>query len=209
MENLWLFALTSFLLIILPGPDTAIATKNTLIMGRIGGLKTVLGTCCAVLIHTTAAVAGLSAIIVKSALLFSLIKYAGAAYLIYLGFNNLLTLYHQKSKVEVSESTEKKYDSKGCFKQGFVTNILNPHVAVFFLTFLPQFIDPGKDAFVSFFVMGMTYCVLKAAWYIFYVYMIDAVSNFMKRQGIQAALEGVVSVALIGFGLKIALEMRR
>jgi threonine/homoserine/homoserine lactone efflux protein len=208
LENLWLFALTSFLLIILPGPDTAVATRNTLTMGRIGGLKTVLGTCCAVLIHTTAAVAGLSAIIVKSALLFSLFKYAGAAYLIYLGINNLLLLC-QKSKGEVTKSIEEKYDGKDCIRQGFVTNILNPHVAVFFLTFLPQFIDPGEEAFVSFLVMGITYCVLKAAWYIFYIYMIDAVSHFMKRPRIQAVLEGTVSAALIGFGLKLAFDMRR
>ena len=209
MDNLWLFAITSFLLIIMPGPDTAIATKNTLIMGRKGGLKTVLGTCCAVLIHTTAAIAGLSTLLVKSAFLFSLFKYAGAAYLIYLGINNFWMLYRQKSKIEITANIENQYISKDCFRQGFVTNILNPHVAVFFLTFLPQFIDPGKNAFVSFLAMGMTYCILKAAWYIFYVYMIDGVSNFMKKPRIQAAIEGAVSIVLIGSGLKLALEVRR
>jgi threonine/homoserine/homoserine lactone efflux protein len=209
LKHLYLFALTSFLLIIMPGADTAIATKNTLSMGRAGGIRTVLGTCCAVLIHTTAAIAGLSAIIVKSAFLFSLFKYVGSAYLVYLGVKNLLALLHQKPKEEVLESIEEKYDGKYCFKQGFITNILNINVAIFFYTFLPQFVDPGKGTFLPFLVLGITYCLLKAAWYIFYVYMIDTISNFMKKPRIQAVFEGAISVVLIGFGAKLALEMKR
>lgn len=209
MEHLWLFAITSFLLIIMPGADTAIATKNTLIMGRKGGLKTVLGTCCAVLIHTTAAVAGLSAIIVKSALLFSVFKYVGSIYLIYLGIKNLLSLHHKNTEEEVLENIDKTCDSKYCFKQGFITNILNPNVAVFFLTFLPQFVNPEKGTFLPFLIMGTTYCLLKAAWYIFYIYMIDCLRNFMKKPRIHAMFEGAVSFVLIGFGAKLALEVRQ
>lgn len=99
MEHFYPFVLMCIFLIILPGPDTAIATKNTVTFGRIGGLKTALGTCCALLIHTSAAVLGLSAIIVKSALLFSVFKYVGAVYLIYLGIK---TLWSMKKKEEVA-----------------------------------------------------------------------------------------------------------
>ena len=98
MENFYLFVLMCIFLIILPGPDTAIATKNTVTVGKIGGLKTVLGTCCALLIHTSAAVLGLSAIIVKSALLFSVFKYVGAVYLIYLGVKTLWSLRKRKKQ---------------------------------------------------------------------------------------------------------------
>lgn len=209
MGDLWVFAAASFLLIILPGPDTAIATKNTLSMGRKGGLKTVLGTCCAVLIHTTAAIAGLSAIIVKSAFLFSIFKYAGSAYLVYLGIKNLMALRHQEPEEEGPESIEEKCNSQYCFKQGFFTNLLNLNVAIFFLTFLPQFVDPGKAAFLSFLALGITYCLLKAAWYVSYVYMLDAISNFMKKPRIRAVFEGIISTVLIGFGVKLALEMKR
>lgn len=209
VEHLWLFAVTSFLLIIMPGADTAIATKNTLAMGRKGGLKTVLGTCCAVLIHTTAAVAGLSAIIVKSALLFSVFKYVGSIYLIYLGIKNLLSLHHKNTEEEALENNVDTYDSKYCFKQGFITNILNPNVAVFFLTFLPQFVNPEKGTFLPFLIMGTMYCLLKAAWYIFYIYMIDCIRSFMKKPRIHAMFEGAVSFVLIGFGVKLAFEVRR
>ena len=133
MENFYLFVIMSILLIILPGPDTAIATKNTLTFGKTGGFKTMFGTCCALFIHTLAAIIGLSAIIVKSAILFSVFKYIGAVYLFYLGIK---TLWAIKNKGEASATKiipESKYKNKSCFKQGFLTNILNPKVAIFFL----------------------------------------------------------------------------
>lgn len=145
MENFYLFVLMCIFLIILPGPDTAMATKNTLTVGRSGGLKTVLGTCCALLIHTSAAVLGLSAIIVKSALLFSAFKYVGAVYLIYLGVKTLWSLRKKEEAASVEMNTKKQFENTSCFKQGFLTNILNPKVAVFFLTFLPQFVNLWKQ----------------------------------------------------------------
>lgn len=96
IENYFLFIIMSICLIILPGPDTAMATKNTLVAGKVGGVKTVFGTCVALLIHTLAAVIGLSALIVKSALLFSIFKYVGALYLIYIGIKALLAVRNKE-----------------------------------------------------------------------------------------------------------------
>jgi RhtB (resistance to homoserine/threonine) family protein len=192
-------------LIILPGPDTAITTKNTVTVGRIGGLKTALGTCCALLIHTSAAVLGLSAIIVKSALLFSVFKYVGAVYLIYLGIKTLWSL-RKKTAASVEMKTKSKFTNKSCFKQGFLTNILNPKVAVFFLTFLPQFVDAGSNTFIPFLLMGITYTVLTAVWFLLYVYLINQVSDFMKKPKAQNIIEGITGSILIGFGIKLALE---
>ena len=115
MENFYLFVIMSILLIILPGPDTAIATKNTLTFGKTGGFKTMFGTCCALFIHTLAAIIGLSAIIVKSTILFSVFKYIGAVYLFYLGIK---TLWAIKNKGEASAAKiipESKYKNKSCF----------------------------------------------------------------------------------------------
>jgi len=206
MENFYLFLVMCILLIILPGPDTAIATRNTLTIGRTGGLKTILGTCCALLIHTTAAVVGLSAIIVKSAVLFSIFKYVGAVYLIYLGIKTLWALRNKNESVATEMAAENKYESKSCFKQGFLTNILNPKVAVFFLTFLPQFVDAGSNSFLPFLLMGITYTVLTAIWFLFYIYLLNQISTFMKKPKTQTIFEGVTGTVLIGFGLKLALE---
>ncbi|MDR4890268.1 LysE family translocator [Fredinandcohnia sp. QZ13] len=206
MENFYLFVFMCVLLIILPGPDTAIATKNTLTVGRVGGLKTALGTCCALLIHTSAAVFGLSAIIVKSALLFSVFKYVGAIYLIYLGVKTLWALRKKEVAASVEMNTASQFENKSCFKQGFLTNLLNPKVAVFFLTFLPQFVDAGSDTFLPFLIMGFTYTVLTAIWFFLYVYLLNQISTFMKKPKTQNMIEGITGAILIGFGIKLALE---
>ena len=209
MVNVSLFLVMCIFLIILPGPDTAIATKNTLTVGKKGGLQTIIGSCCGLLIHTIAAVIGLSAIIVKSAYVFSILKYVGAVYLCYLGVKTLWILKKlQAQQVEETDEAldDNKYDSHSCFKQGFLTNITNPKVAVFFLTFLPQFVDGSGDTFLPFLMMGMMYTVLTALWFVFYVYLLDKISAFMKKPKTKTVIEGLTGTVLIGFGIKLALE---
>jgi len=197
------------LLIILPGPDTAIATKNTLTVSRKGGLQTILGSCCGLLIHTCAAVIGLSAIIVKSAYIFAVLKYVGAVYLCYLGIKTLWTLRTIRTQSPVVDdvgSIEYKYSHQSCFKQGFLTNVTNPKVAVFFLTFLPQFVDGNSGTFFPFLIMGLIYTALTMLWFIFYVYLLDRISAFMKKPSTKAVIEGLTGAILIAFGIKLALE---
>jgi RhtB (resistance to homoserine/threonine) family protein len=194
------------LLIILPGPDTAIVTKNTISVGKIGGLKTALGTCCALFIHTSAATLGLSAIIMKSALLFSVFKYVGAVYLTYMGVKALWSLKKKDETASVEMNIKSQLKFTSCFKQGFLTDFLNPKVAVFFLTFLPQFVVAGSNTFFPFLVMGITYTVMTAIWFLLYVYLINHISAFMKRPKTKNIIEGITGTVLIGFGIKLALE---
>ncbi|HDR7391649.1 LysE family translocator [Bacillus toyonensis] len=206
IENYLLFIIMSIFLIILPGPDTAMATKNTLVAGKMGGVKTVFGTCVALLIHTLAAVIGLSALIVKSALLFSIFKYVGALYLIYIGIKALLAVKNKEgvNTNDVSINNDKEHTS--CFRQGFLTNLLNPKIAVFFLTFLPQFLNPSHNTFIQLLVMGLTYLVLTIIWFAFYIFLIDKISAFMKKPKTQRYIQGLTGIVLIGFGIKLALE---
>lgn len=191
------------MLIILPGPDTAIVTKNTLTIDRIAGLKTMAGTLCALMIHTTMAVVGLSAILVKSAIAFSIIKYVGAIYLVYLGIRTLLAMRKRKAPT-VDAIPDQKANSS--FLQGFFTNLLNPKVAVFFLTFLPQFVSSGTNPFIPFLLLGITYTVLTFVWFIFYVSLLHKVRQFMNRPSTQKVMEGLTGVVLVGFGIKLAFE---
>lgn len=206
MVNLSVFIIMCVLLIILPGPDTAMTTKNTLVTGKIGGLKTMLGACCGLLIHTLAAVVGLSAIIVKSAYLFTILKYVGAVYLCYLGIKTLWMLKDLHKQLDEDNGGNLKYSEQPCFKQGFLTNVTNPKVAVFFLTFLPQFVDGTTNTFIPFLMMGLIYTGLTAAWFVFYVYLLDRISAFMKKPKTKMTIEGLTGAVLIAFGIKLAFE---
>ncbi|AZU61610.1 LysE family translocator [Neobacillus mesonae] len=206
MQHFYPFIVLCILLIILPGPDTAIATKNTLTVGKTGGLKTLFGTCCALLIHTTAAVIGLSALIVKSAMLFSILKYVGAVYLGYLGFKTLWSLRKKEASDVLETASILEEGQMNCFRQGFLTNLLNPKVAVFFLTFLPQFVDHGQEPLLPFLIMGLTYTLLTLIWFIPYIYLINQISAFMKRPSTEKAVQGLTGIALLGFGIKLAFE---
>ena len=204
MENVLFFLITCVLLIILPGPDTAIVTKNTIVNGQKGGFQTMIGSCVGLSIHTIATVAGLSAIIVKSALAFTVIKYVGAAYLCYLGMKTLLNMRAKKVEINDIPSIEAKGNSY--FKQGLITNVTNPKVAVFFLTFLPQFLAAGNEPFWPFLTMGIMYIVLTFIWFALYVFLLNKIRNFMKKPATQAVFEMLTGAVLIGFGLKLAFE---
>ncbi|MBU8877916.1 LysE family translocator [Bacillus sp. FJAT-29790] len=197
-----------FMLIILPGPDTAIITKNTISKQKAAGVQTTFGTLVALLIHTLAAGLGLSALIVKSAFLFTFLKYVGAVYLIYLGCKSMLFILKKQPSSEQADNKPNKYENKSSFRQGFLTNLLNPKVAVFFLTFLPQFAGTGNNAFIEFLTLGLTYTVLTMIWFFFYIKLINYVSEFMKKQSTIKAVEGLTGGILILFGIKLAFESR-
>lgn len=204
MDNFILYVIMCIFLIILPGPDTAIVTKNTVVSGRSGGFKTMFGTCTALLIHTFAAALGLSALLVKSAVLFSIVKYVGAVYLIYLGVRALWSI--KGSVMAATDEVEMPRAKGNFFRHGFLTNLLNPKVAVFFLTFLPQFLEPSYNAFIQFSIMGITYIVLTIIWFILYIYLLNLVRSFMKKPSTGRILQGVTGTVLIGFGIKLAFE---
>lgn len=204
MTNVTLFLIACVLLIILPGPDTAIVTKNTIVGGRKSGFQTMLGSCAGLAIHTVMCVAGLSALIVQSAVAFTILKFVGAIYLVYLGVRTLLAMRVNKGQLQEEALVEAKGNSS--FKQGFITNITNPKVAVFFLTFLPQFLAPGSEPLFAFAIMGGIYTVMTCIWFFVYVYLLDRIRTFMKRPITQAVTEFLTGSVLIGFGIKLAFE---
>lgn len=200
MEHYFLYVLLCILLIILPGPDTAIVTKNTLVTSKRAGLMTMAGTLTALMMHTTFAIVGLSAIIVQSAKLFMIIKLIGAIYLVFLGVKTFMAMRNKK-KQAVDRNDVK---SSSPYIQGFLTNILNPKVAVFFLTFLPQFVVNVDAPFIPFLLLGLTYTVLTFVWFIFYIALLHQVRTFMNRPITQKWMEGITGAALIGFGIQLA-----
>lgn len=141
IDNFYLFLTVSILINLSPGPDMLYTAARSLSQGISAGVFSALGIFAGCLFHTAAAVFGLSKIIEQSVLLFSIIKYAGAAYLIYLGIRSFL----KKKKTIKEIDALPTLTTRKIFFQGMLTNILNPKVAIFFLSFLPQFINPQSN----------------------------------------------------------------
>ncbi|MEK3854123.1 LysE family translocator [Cytobacillus sp. FSL H8-0458] len=203
MNDFFTFLILSLFVVMSPGIDTALITKRTISDGRADGYKMGLGITAGSLVHTFAAAFGLSAILMQSAAAFEIIKYAGAIYLIYLGLSSFISL---KKKKKADLETEVKTDiKKSAFKQGLLSNVLNPKVAMFFLTFLPQFVKAGENAQQQLIIMGIIYTLLSISWFFIYVFFINYLREWLMSPKVQRVMDKATGVVLIGFGLKLAL----
>ena len=203
MENYLLFILTAMLIIIMPGPGFALVTKNTISYGTNGGIKTVLGTISGMMIHTIMATLGLSAILMKFSMLFIFIKYAGALYLIYLAVKSIKSAFSKKEDMQVLvEMNAKDIGTIKSFRQGFITAILNPKTAVFFLSFLPQFIVSDQSHFFQFLLLGLTFTTLTAIWYLLYISLIRQLRTFLRKERANRIMEEVTDTILLVFEVR-------
>jgi threonine/homoserine/homoserine lactone efflux protein len=141
------FAVAAFALVALPGPNMIYLVAASVSDGRRAGLLSALGIETGTLVHTVAAAVGLSALLASSATAFSIVKYAGAAYLIYLGVRTLLARGQEHAAAPASAG-------RHVYRQALLTQVLNPKVAVFFLAFLPQFVDPDRPTATQILVLG-------------------------------------------------------
>lgn len=156
LPTLALFFLAAFGLLIVPGPAVLYVVTRSVEQGKRAGFASVAGVELASLVHTAAAALGLSALLLTSALAFSVVKYLGAAYLIFLGLRTLLT---REKKSQVQIPAPKSFSQ--LFAQGFLVNLLNPKTALFFYAFLPQFVDPSRGAAVEqVFFFGVLFVLL-------------------------------------------------
>jgi threonine/homoserine/homoserine lactone efflux protein len=204
INTLILFVIAALSINLIPGPDVIYIVTNTMKGKMKSGMKASLGLGIGYLIHTLAAVLGLSALILSSAFLFTVIKYLGAAYLLYLGVQSLINCYKNKSKICVEESNEKQ---KNVFKQGVIASVLNPTVAMFFLAFLPQFIDPNSlNAAGELLTLGLLFSLLATGCNIFYASLGSILFSSPKAEKYSRVLEGVSGTILVSLSAKIALS---
>ncbi|MDF2036397.1 LysE family translocator [Cytobacillus oceanisediminis] len=204
MNDFFTFLVLSLFVVMSPGIDTALITKRTIADGRTDGYKMGLGITAGSLVHTFAAAFGLSAILMQSAAAFEIIKYAGAVYLIYLGLSSFISM--KKKKDTGIEPEIKSNMKKSAFKQGLLSNVLNPKVAMFFLTFLPQFVKTGDNASQQLIIMGIIYTLLSISWFFIYVYFINYMREWLMSPKVQRVMDKATGLVLIGFGLKLALD---
>jgi len=203
------FAGIAALLTITPGQDTVLVIRNVMAQGQRAGLLTTLGICCGLFVHATLSAVGLSLILLKSATAFEVVKLLGAAYLIWLGAQSLWQTLHGSNRA-FEESIPKQRSANGwrCFVQGFLTNILNPKVAVFYLAFLPQFISPGDWVFGKSMLLAFIHWVEGILWLSIVVLFFSRFRSWFNRSHIRRTIEATTGAILIAFGTRLALEQR-
>ena len=192
------------LLTILPGADMALVAKVTLLDGRRAAFFTSLGICAGLPVHATASALGLSLILATSAEAFTVVKFAGAAYLAYLGVRTIRDSLRPAADLAVAGGRARS--GRAAFVQGWLTNVLNPKVALFYLTFLPQFISPGDSVLAKSLLLAGIHAVLGLVWLPLYAYAIDRLGAVMR--GARRWLERLSGAALIGLGVRLAVERR-
>jgi RhtB (resistance to homoserine/threonine) family protein len=206
IHDFGLFLAAGILLNLTPGPDTVYILGRSIAQGREAGVASALGICVGSIFHTCAAALGLSAILATSALAFGTIKLLGAAYLIFLGIKMLLDRGRELSL----PSSFRRRTTAAAFGQGIFTNILNPKVALFFLAFLPQFIDPTSHMKVlAFLALGLTFVSTGTIWCLILAWFASSFSARLRaNETIGQWLNRAAGVLFVLLGMRLAIAKR-
>jgi threonine/homoserine/homoserine lactone efflux protein len=197
------FALAALVLIMIPGPDQALITRSTLVGGRAAGLLTMLGGVLGLAVHATAAAVGLSALLLASAAAFTALKIVGAAYLLWMGAQALRAAARSRRDPAEAPATRARLRPASAVRQGFLSNALNPKVALFFVTFLPQFLSPDQRAAdaarLHALLLSAVFALLYLGWFALYVTAVNGLGRLLRRPRVKAAIERVTGLLLVAF----------
>ncbi|PFM62759.1 homoserine lactone transporter [Bacillus cereus] len=197
--NYEVFLLTGILLNLIPGADTMYIVGRSISQGRKAGVYSVFGIITGSLVHTLLVAFGLSIILTKSIVLFNTIKVIGVIYLVYLGIKMILN----KTNVAFQASSN-KLNIRKIYLQGLLTSLTNPKVSLFFIAFLPQFIDTKASGPMPFIILGITFTVTGLLWCLFVAYFSSYVTKKLRgNQKVGMILNKVTGMIFIGMGLKL------
>jgi RhtB (resistance to homoserine/threonine) family protein len=202
IHHFGLFLTAGILLNLTPGPDTAYILGRSIAQGRRAGIASALGIATGSIFHTFAAALGLSAILAASAWAFTVVKLVGGAYLIFLG----IKMFVHRQKALNLPSNFRRSTTYAAFRQGVLTNLLNPKVALFFLAFLPQFIDPNSTAKVAaFLALGLTFVTTGTIWCLVLAWFASALSEKLRENPtIAELLNRAVGSLFVFLGARLA-----
>lgn len=204
IENFLAFGITALVFIITPGMDTVFVLNKSISQGKLSGAYAALGVNAGVMVHTLFAAVGLSFLIAQSPYAFITIKYLGAAYIIYIGIRQLITINKSGSTAHQNPTISRKGD----FISGFWTNVLNPKVALFFLAFFPQFINPEQIKNpVPFLILGLSYAIMGVLWYLCLSYFAGSLSRKSQNSPkVSIWINKTSGVLFILMGIAIAFQ---
>jgi threonine/homoserine/homoserine lactone efflux protein len=198
------FVVVSAVVIVLPGPDMALVGRNALFGGRRFGVFTAVGVALGLAVWSVAASVGVAALLRRSEPAFVALKLAGAVYLIYLGAQALRIAWKNRHDDEpVSPVIDSRREPRRALRQGFLSNLANPKIAVFFTSFLPQF-APTDASFVALLSLGLLFCLMTLVWMVGYGAFVAKAGDVLRRRRVRRAMEGVSGAVLIAFGVGLA-----
>ena len=202
------FTIAAFVLTITPGNDTVLTLRNSIAGNRASGFATMFGVCSGLIIHGAFAALGISVILMQSATAFQIVKIVGAGYLIFLGLQSIHTAWKSRKEPVIDASVKTDVKQKGfarSFGQGILTNLLNPKVALFYLSFLPQFVR-ATDSHIKPLFLASIHIVLGIIWLSIIILMINKLRKVLVNPKVKAATEAVCGIMLTAFGIKLALQ---
>lgn len=204
------FVAISVVVIVTPGPDTALTIRNAISGGRQAGLATALGVSVGQLVWAVATSLGLVALLLASEPIFRALQLMGAAYLLFLGFQSLCSALRssQSSSAKDRVAAFVPLGRGRAFRQGLINDLANPKMAVFFASVLPQFSPPGQGMLSHLVLLGFIFAALTFIWLAFYAWLVAAAGTALRSGGVRRALDGVAGVTLIGLGVKVATSER-
>ncbi|MEH7464769.1 LysE family translocator [Bacillus thuringiensis] len=198
--NYEVFLITGILLNLIPGADTMYIVGRSISQGRKAGVYSVFGIITGSLVHTLLVALGLSIILTKSIILFNTIKIIGVIYLVYLGIRMMI----DKTNINFQANASSKLNIRKIYVQGFLTSITNPKVSLFFIAFLPQFIDTKASSPISFIILGLTFTMTGLLWCLFIAYFSSYVTKKLRGNGkVGMVLNKITGMIFIGMGLKL------
>ncbi len=207
MENsLWTYLIAISLLTITPGVDTVLVIRNTTRGGWRDGALSSLGICLGLFVHATVSAVGISVILLQSAWAFRALRLAGAAYLVWLGIASLRSSAREPAVQGLSGHRPAKvdFDLRRSLREGLLSNVLNPKAVVFYMAFLPQFIDPaGSAVSQSLFLAGLHF-LIAMVWQCLLASAVDQARRWMQSGRVRRTLDGVTGSVMVVFGIKLA-----
>jgi threonine/homoserine/homoserine lactone efflux protein len=211
VDQLLLFLGGSILITIVPGPDMALVFRQVLLGGTRLAQRTIFGNLSGLVVHAVALAAGLSALLAASAEAYTVVKLAGAVYLVYLGVQTLRASRHtaEDTAAEDRAMTGRPIPSmRAAYVQGLVSTVLNPKPALLFLTYLPQFVDESRAVLPQIAFLAGVHILVGLIWMTFYAHLVHRAQRTLRRPDVRRWLERATGVVLIGLGLRVALERR-
>ncbi len=227
MDTFWAFLGISIIVIVTPGPDTAVTIRSALLGGARGGVMTALGVSAGQAIWALATSAGIVAILVASEPVFFAVKMLGAAFLIYLGVVSLVSAFRAggwttlrpwaellakrsfaRKLAKRATEPRRRLGAGAAFRQGLISDLSNPKMAAFFTSLLPQFVPASDANFWSFAWLGLVFCLMTFVWLAAYSWVVAKAGDFLHRPKIRRTLEAAMGTILVALGLRLATEQR-